>query len=201
MLLEFTERMSNFPCYESVVQRSTQKKKSQGYGKLSIHCAADFWNDWNYFSHNCFCKAAQSSQSSRRDMWRVWIPSRENGATRCDGSNKFLTRAERDQERSTFGLWWPGQPRSSFAARWRTNWKAVTRRQIEQILYGREICEYCWNWTIRHDGRHCRIFTISCGGLSWIRSSKRSSITTIRMDPMEYKDWDRIRSCNLLVTG
>ena len=30
--------MSNFPCYKSIVKRSTQKSK--GNGKLSIHCAA-----------------------------------------------------------------------------------------------------------------------------------------------------------------
>ena len=32
-----------------------------------------------------------------RDVWRVWIPSRENGETRCDGTLKLLTRAQRDK--------------------------------------------------------------------------------------------------------
>ena len=32
------KRMSDFPCYDSIVQRSTQKQK--GHGKLSIHFAA-----------------------------------------------------------------------------------------------------------------------------------------------------------------
>ena len=30
--------MCNFPCYDSIVQRSTQKQRT--YGKLSIHFAA-----------------------------------------------------------------------------------------------------------------------------------------------------------------
>ena len=46
------------------------------------------------------------------------------------GANEFFTRAQCDQDRSSFGLWWPSEPRSSTAAIWRTNWKAVTR-QIE----------------------------------------------------------------------
>ena len=29
------------------------------------------------------------------------------GATRCDGTIKFPTRAQCDQERSSFGFWWP----------------------------------------------------------------------------------------------
>ena len=41
--------------------------------------------------------------------------------------------AKCDQDRSTFGLWWPGQPRSSIAAKWSTNWKAVTTRQLSKF--------------------------------------------------------------------
>ena len=75
------ERMSNFPCYDSIVQRSTQKQRTW-YTVMTL-CSQP-GNDWDYFSHNCFCKPAQSLRSSRRNMWRVWNPSRKNGATCCD---------------------------------------------------------------------------------------------------------------------
>ena len=75
--------------------------------------------------------AESGCRSSRGDVWIVWNPSRENGETSCDGAIEFLTRAQCDQDRSTFGLWWPDQPRSSIATIWTTNWKAVTSRQIE----------------------------------------------------------------------
>ena len=188
---------AQLPRYEPIVQRSTQKQRTW---KIVDTLCSRFGNGWDYFSHDCRCKPAQSLRCSRGDMWRVWIPSRENGETRCDGAIEFLTRAQCDQDRSSFGLCWPGQPRSSIAAIWRTNLKAVTTRQNEQILYGCMISECCWNWTILQDERHCRSLTISCSGLSWIHSSKRRrSITTKRMDPREHKDWARIRKCNQLL--
>ena len=69
------------------------------------------WKRLRLFSHICLCKPAQSLQSSRGDVWRVWIPSRENGTTCCDGTIKFLTRAQCFQDRSFFGFWWPSEPR------------------------------------------------------------------------------------------
>ena len=107
------ERMPNFQCYNSIVQRSFEKQRTwKTVDSLCCHSG----NDWDYFSLNCFCKQAQSLRSSRRDVWRIRIPSRENGATRCDGTIKFLTRAQCDQDRSSFGLWWPGQPKSSICS-------------------------------------------------------------------------------------
>ena len=95
-----------------------------------------FGNDRDYFSHKCLCKSAQSLRSNRRDMWRVWNLSRWNGATHCERTIEFLIRAKRDQDRNAFGLWWPCSKRSSIATVWRTNWKVITTRQIEQIWYG-----------------------------------------------------------------
>ena len=68
-----------------------------------------------------------------------------------------------------------GQSSSSLvlAAIWRTNWKAFTTRQIEQILYGCRISECCWNRTIFHDERHWRILTIQYSGLSWVHSTSQ----------------------------
>ena len=70
------KRMSNFPCYEPIVQRSTQKQRT--WKTVDTPCCR-IGNGWDYFSHNCLFKPAQSLRSSRGDMWRVWIPSQENG--------------------------------------------------------------------------------------------------------------------------
>ena len=96
MLLEFAE--SGCPIF-----RATTPLKNKGLGKLSIHHAADQETIETIFSHNCFCNSAQSLRSSRGDVWRGWNPSRKNGETRCDGIIKFLTRAQCDQDRSSFG--------------------------------------------------------------------------------------------------
>ena len=85
--------MSNFPRYEPIVQRSTQKQRTR---KTVDTLSSRFGNEWNYFSHNCLCKSAQSLRSNRGNVWRIWIPSLENGETRCHGAIKFLTRAECD---------------------------------------------------------------------------------------------------------
>ena len=82
-------------------------------------------NDWDYFSHNCFCKPAQSWRSSRGDVWRIWNPSRQIGAAWCDGANN---RAQCDQNRSFFGEWWPSISKFWISTIWRTNWEAVTTR-------------------------------------------------------------------------
>ena len=104
MLLVFAE--SDCPIFRATSPLSRGRLKKQRTWKTVDTLCSRPGNDWDYFSHNCFCKPAQSLRSSRGDMWRVWIPSRENGATRCDGTIKFLTRAQCDQDRSSFGQWW-----------------------------------------------------------------------------------------------
>ena len=185
--------MSHFPRFDPVFQRSTQK---QGTWKIVNTFYCRLTNNGNNLSHNSLQTSSVFTEQSPRyvkSMKSFW----KNGGTRCDRAIKFLARAKCDQDRSTFGLSWLGSQRYSIATVWRTNWKAITTRQIEQILYGSRIFEYCWNWTILHYERHWRIFTISNSGLSWIHSSKRRrSITTKRMDPREHQDWARIGSCN-----
>ena len=179
------------PTFRATSPLSRGRLKSKGHGKLSIHYAADLENDWNYFSHNCFCKPARSVRSSRRDMWRVWIPSWKNGETRCDGAIEFLTRAQCDQDRRTFGLWWPSKSRSSVAAIWRTKRKAVaTRQNWVNFVLTQDFWMLLRTGTVFHDERHCRSLTISCSGLSWLHSSKRRTIiTTKRTDPREHQNW------------
>ena len=68
MLLEVAE--SGCPIFRATTPLSRGKIKSKGHGKLSIHFAADQERieTKNFFSHNCFCKPAQSLRSSRRNM-------------------------------------------------------------------------------------------------------------------------------------
>ena len=118
ILLEFTE--SGCPIFRATTPLSRGQLKSEGHGKLSIHYAVDLETDETFFSHNFLCKSAESLRGSRRDIGRVRIPSRENGTTRCDGTIKFLTHAQCDQDRSSFELWWPSE--STLLCHNKINW-------------------------------------------------------------------------------
>ena len=114
------ERMSNFPCYDSVVQRSTQKK--QRTRKIVDTSLCRIGADSNCFSHTCFCQPAQSWRGSRR---RRWILSRWNGETRCERTIEFLVCAKCDQTNMPFEWWWWSFTyRISIAKIRRTNWKS-----------------------------------------------------------------------------
>ena len=65
MLVEFAE--SGCPMFRATTPLSRCKLKSKGHGKLSIHSAAD-QETIETFSHNCFCKSAQSLRSSRKHV-------------------------------------------------------------------------------------------------------------------------------------
>ena len=84
--------------------------------------------------------------------------------------------------------------RITIAKMWRTNWKVITTRQIEQILYGCRIPDCCWSRTVFHDERRWRILTIHrCSGLSWVHSAKRRRyIWTEGLDPREHQNWSRL---------
>ena len=55
--------MSNFPHYEPIVQRSTQKQRT--WENVYTLCSR-FGNDWNYFSHNCLQISSVFTKQSRR---------------------------------------------------------------------------------------------------------------------------------------
>ena len=59
------KRMSNFPCHDSIVQRSTQKQRT--WKTVDSLCCRS-GNNLDYSSHNCFCKSAQSLRSSRGNV-------------------------------------------------------------------------------------------------------------------------------------
>ena len=59
----------SLPIHESIVRRSAFEQR---WWKIVNTPLRRPGNDWN-FSHNYFCKSAQSSRSSRRNVWRMWI--------------------------------------------------------------------------------------------------------------------------------
>ena len=63
MMVTFAE--SGHPVFRATSPLSRGQLKSKGGGKLSIHYCADHGH---CFSHNCFCKSAQSLRSSRRNV-------------------------------------------------------------------------------------------------------------------------------------
>ena len=198
MLVEFAE--SGCPIDRATSPLSRGQLKSKGHGKLSIHYAADLET-----VETIFRKIVSANQLSLYGAV----------AEICEEYESLHERTERPvmmgQSSSSLALSViktevpldsddPANQDLLLQQMWRTNWKAVTTRQIEQILNGRRISECCWLWTVLQDKRHCRSLTISCSGLSWIHSSKRRrSIKTKRMDPREHKDWAPIRSCNQLL--
>ena len=66
MLVELAE--SGCPIVRATSPLSRGRLKSKGHGKLSIHYADDLETIETIFSHNCFCKPAQSLRSSRRHV-------------------------------------------------------------------------------------------------------------------------------------
>ena len=144
MLLEFAE--SGCPIFRATSPLSRGRLKSKGHGKLSIHYSADLETIETIFriivSANQLSlyggvaeKCAKSTKPFTTDRGRpvvrwgnqvphsCWAWSRQKWLLDCDDLAK---------------------QGSSIATIWRTNWKAVTTRQIEQILYGCRISEHCW---------------------------------------------------------
>ena len=194
------KRTSNFPCCKSIVQRSTQKQRSW---KNCRYTTQPIWKRLRLFfriivSVNQLSLYGADATKCVKNMKLFTI---RTGQPVVWGQSSSSLMLKRHQDRSAFGLWWPRSQRSFIATVWRTNGKAITTRQIEQILYWCRIPYYSWSRTVFHDEKHCRILTIHrCSGLSWVHSTKRRrSITTKRMDPREHQNWTRIGNCNLLV--
>ena len=127
MLVEFAE--SGCPIFRAASPLSRGQLKSNGHGKLSIHDAADLEMvetfriivSANQLSlYGALVEICEEYESLPRERGPI-----------VRGAIEFFTRALCDQDRSSFGLWWPSEPSSSIAAIWRTNWKPVTTRQIE----------------------------------------------------------------------
>ena len=104
MLVELAE--SCCPIFRFTSPLSRSRLKSKGHENCR-HFFQPIWKRLRLLSHSCFCKAAQSLRSSRRNARILRNPSRQIGRTRCQRGNNILTRAERDPDRNAFGLWWP----------------------------------------------------------------------------------------------
>ena len=65
-MLIFAE--SGHPVFRATSPLSRGQLKRKGGGKLSIHYCADLETIKTVFSHNYFCKSAQSLRSSRRNV-------------------------------------------------------------------------------------------------------------------------------------
>ena len=76
MLLEFADSgCPIFRCNDPIVQVNSKAKDMEN----CRYTMQPIWKRLRLFFANCFCKPGQSLRSSRRDVWRVWTPSRENG--------------------------------------------------------------------------------------------------------------------------
>ena len=134
---------SGCPIFRFTSPSSRGQLKSKGHGKLSIHLFSRFGNDWD-LSHNCFCKAAQSFRSNRRNARILRNPSRQIGRTRCRRKNQY--------------------PHSCWTwSRQKCFWIVMTKLTSQQdklskfFIYGCSISQSCWNWTKFRDERHWRI--------------------------------------------
>ena len=130
MLLEFAD--SGCPIFRATTPLSRGKLKSKGHGKTVDSLCCRWTNNWDYFSHTCLCKPAQSLRSSRRDMWRVWIPSRRERRDPLWWDNQDPHSCSVwSRQKFFWTVMTPAYQNFSVATIWRTNWKAVTTRQIE----------------------------------------------------------------------
>ena len=100
MLLEFAE--SGCPIFRATSPLSRGRLKSKGHGKLSIHYAADLET-----VETIFRIIVSANQVSLFGAVAEICEEYESLHERTGSS--FLTRAKRDQDRSSFGLWWPSE--------------------------------------------------------------------------------------------
>ena len=128
-LLEFAE--SGCSIFRASSPLSRGRLKCKGHGKLSIHSAADQEAIETIF--RIIVSASQLSlYGAVAEMCEEYESLHERtGATCCDGTIKFLTRAQCDKTEVPFDSDDPSVSKFSIATIWRTNWEAVTTRQIE----------------------------------------------------------------------
>ena len=142
MLVEFAE--SGCPIFRATTPLSRGRLKSKGHGKLSIHYAADLETVETFFPHNCLCKPSSVFCGAVAEI--------------CE---EYVSLHERTGRPVVMG-----QSSSSIvlsAIKTEVPLECDDPVNLDLLLqqYGERI-----ERTILHDERHCRIFTISCCGLS-----------------------------------
>ena len=162
---------AHIPVFRSTSPLSRGMLKCKGGGKLSIHFCADPG------TIETFCRTIMSV--NQLSIYGAVSDMCEE----CDTCHDRTGRPTHIFDR------WSSTTRRSFAKIQRTNWKVITTRQSEQILYWCMILDHCWSRTVFHDERHWRIFTIHrFSGLSWVQLAKvylakrRRFIWTKRLD-------------------
>ena len=93
------KRTSSLSSHESIDQRSAQEQRRW---KIVDPLLCRPGHDYHCFSHNYFCKSAQSLRSSRRKCVKNMNPFMIDRGIRCGRTVEFLIRAKRDQEKHAF---------------------------------------------------------------------------------------------------
>ena len=133
-------------------------------------------------------------------MWWIQCLSSKNGENRAGRTIWPIVRASKIVDDNTYTFDWSSCTRKFIAKVQRTNWKVITTRQIEQILYWCRIPDYSWSRTVLHDKGHWRVLTIyRTSNMSWVHFAKRwKVIWPERLDSREHQNWARIGRNDLL---
>ena len=161
------KRTSSLSSHKSIVQRSAQKQRRW---KIVDPLLCRPGNHYNCFSHDYFCKSAQSLRGSGRNVWRKMNP-----ITREDPlwENSRVPRSCRMWSTQTC-LWtitiakkWENELKSYHN---KTNWANFVRMQ--------DSWQTVWSRTVLHDKRHWRILTIiyRFSSLSWVTLCQETKI-------------------------
>ena len=152
------------------------------------------WKRLRLFRINCLCKPAQSLRSSRRNVWRIWILSRENGKTRCDGTIK-IPRSCQVWSRQTC-LWNNDDPTQNFCCNGETGCgrtvrflicaKRGQRNGVHKACAQQAAADSRWSWT-------CVCANTS---MEWHMQGEKDELTSCRgtvKSAWQYLQWNEKR--------
>ena len=146
----------SFPIHESIVERSAQKQRQW---EIVDPLLCQSRHDYNFFSHNYFCKSTQFfAEQSRKYVKTMNFQKIERANPLWDDSRVFHSC----QEWSRQTCLWTVMTSLTKIFHWRNTENELKswsqQDKIEQILCGCKILECCWNQTIFHDRGHWRCF-------------------------------------------
>ena len=148
MMLEFAE--SGHPVFRATSPLSRGQLKSKGGGKLSIHYCADLDTIKTVF--RTITSANQLSlYGAVAEMCEEYETFHDRTGKPVVGGQSSSSFVPSVVKTDVPWIVMTVLTRSSIAKIRRTNWKVVTTRQVDQILYGCRIPECCWNRTVFHD--------------------------------------------------
>ena len=186
------ERMSNFPCYDSIVQRSTQKQ----CGKLSIHFAADqelietifrIIVSANQFS--LYGAVAETCEEYESFHERTVVMGQSSSSIVFSAIKTEVTLDSDDPANQNFLL-------------------QQYEERIEKVSQQDKLSKVCMDagflsvvengqyFMTKDTGYLTQFKTVACR--EYTLSREESSITTERLDPRKHKNWACIGSCSLL---